>query len=64
MNDIRVEDHGSIVLLVPESDIAKQWIEENIGQEGYQPYWPTVLAEPRYVQTIIDGMESEGLTVA
>ena len=43
--DIVVESHGSIFLLRPISDSGRMWIEENIGQQnGFQPYWPTVVA--------------------
>ena len=63
--DITIIDGGSIVLLKPESDRARAWVEENIGQDnGYQPYWPTVVCEPRYVGVIIDGMASDGLELA
>ena len=63
--DVRVENHGSIVLLVPLTDNGREWIVENIGEgNGFQPYFPTVVAEPRYVQNIIDGMMAGGLVVA
>jgi len=62
--DFTVKNHGSIVLLVPETDAGRAWVEENIGcDNGYQPYWPTVLAEPRYVAAIVEGMQNDGLVV-
>ena len=64
MPDVRVDHHGSIVFLVPMSDAGRLWLENNIGPEnGYQPHWPTVLVEPRYVTPIIEGMLAEDLTV-
>ncbi len=62
--DILIQDHGSVVLLVPETDAGRAWVEHNIGRDnGYQPYWPTVLAEPRYVTDIVLGARRDGLQV-
>ena len=62
--DLCVENHGSIVLLRPISPAAREWVETNIGQDnGYQPYWPTVLMEPRYVMDVVNGAVSDGLSV-
>jgi hypothetical protein len=60
--DFRVVDALSIVLLVPVSDAAVAWVEEHIGEHnGYQPQWPTVVVEPRYVAAILQGITSDGL---
>jgi hypothetical protein len=62
--DILVENHGSIVLLRPLTDAARLWVEDHIGPDnGYPPYWPTVLVEPRYVAPILKGMWADGLKV-
>lgn len=62
--DITIHNHGSIVRLVPNTDVARDWIDENIGREnGYQPYYPTVICEPRYVDNVIEGMQADGLTI-
>jgi hypothetical protein len=48
--DFTVENHGSIFLLKPQSKQAVDWVDEHIGQEtGFQPYFPTVIVEPRYI---------------
>ena len=61
--DFKVQYHGSIYLLEPQTAGAKQWAEENIGQEnGFQPYWPTVVIESRYANDVIGGLESDGYT--
>ena len=63
--DFYCEDYGSVVLLRPLSESARLWIEEHICKEnGYQPNWPTVLIEPRYIAEIIRGAQSDGLRVA
>lgn len=63
-SDFCLEDHGSILLLRPLSDAAEQWVNENIGESnGFQPYWPTVVIEPRYVADILEGVRLDGLEV-
>jgi hypothetical protein len=60
--DLSAEDHGSIVRLVPQTIMGVEWIEANIDRDGgYQPDWPTVLLEPRYVEAILDGAREAGL---
>ena len=60
--DFAVENHGSIFLLRPLSENARAWAEGNIGQQsGYQPYWPTIIIEHRYVQLILEGAQRDGL---
>ncbi len=63
--DTLIQDHGSIVLLVPETDAGKVWVEDNIGRDNdFQPYWPKVVAESRYVQNIVKVMRQDGLEVS
>ena len=55
--DFRVEFHDAILLLVPLSDGGLQWIERHIGADnGYQPYYPTVILEPRYIDDVLGDM--------
>ena len=62
--DFRVENHGSIVLLRPLTPSAASWVEGHIGQEnGFQPYFPTVVVEPRYIADIVEGIQGDGLAV-
>ena len=62
--DIQIQDHGSVVLLVPLSATAKEFFDERIGHaNGYQPYWPTVVVEPRYVESIVEDAQAEGLVL-
>jgi len=55
--DFLCENRGSIFLLKPLTPSATAWIEEHIGQDnGFQPYFPTVVIEPRYVAEIVEGI--------
>ncbi len=60
--DFRVEFHGAILLLVPLSDGGLRWVERCIGADnGYQPYFPTVILEPRYMEDVLQGIRKLGL---
>jgi len=63
--DFVVENHGSIFLLKPLTPSATSWVEEHIGQaNGFQPYFPTVVVEPRYIGDIVEGIRIDGLEVS
>jgi hypothetical protein len=63
--DFALENHGSIFLLKPLTPSATSWIEEHIGQEnGYQPYFPAVIVEHRYIADIVEGIQNDGLAVS
>lgn len=64
MKDFQINNHGSIIILVPQSQAAEKWVEDKIGSgNGYQPYWPSVIIEPRYIDDIIEGIQLDGLVV-
>jgi hypothetical protein len=63
--DFIVENHGSIFLLCPQNENAIAWTDEHIGSEnGFQPYWPTVVVEHRYISAIVEHIHDDGLGVA
>jgi hypothetical protein len=60
--NFRIEFHSSICLIVPLCASARDWLDEHIGKSnGYQPYWPTAIVEPRYLNEIITGIRRDGL---
>jgi len=62
--DFAVENHGSIVLLRPLTEAGIDYVNENIGREnGFQPYWPVVVFEPRYIDQFIGAIREDGLLV-
>jgi hypothetical protein len=49
-------------LIVPLCDSAREWLDKHIGKDnGFQPYWPTAIVEPRYLKEIIVGIRRDGL---
>lgn len=62
--DIRVENHGSIVLLQPLTVAGEQWLLDTFnGQEEVQWWARALVVEPRYVEDIVNGARSAGLEV-
>jgi len=62
--DSELENHSSIFLLCPLTETARTWLEGNIGSDnGFQPHWPTVVVDHRYIQDIVRGIQDDGLTV-
>jgi len=63
--DFEIQDHGSIFLLIPHSISARAWIDDHIGKDnGYQPYWPTVVIDHGYIADIVEGIRNDGLVLA
>lgn len=64
MTDFNIINGGSIVMFVPISEAACTWVDEHIGRDnGYQPYYPTFIAEPGYVDDIVTGIRRDGLLI-
>ena len=62
--DFELQNHGSIFLLIPQSTSARIWVHDHIGKDnGYQPDYPTVVVEHRYIADIVRGIQDDGLAV-
>jgi hypothetical protein len=63
--DFELQNDGSVFLLIPQTPSAHVWIDGHIGKDnGYQPHYPTVVIEYRYVSDIVEGIQNDGLTVS
>ena len=58
--DYRVENHGSLALVYPISQDAKNWIDENVSSDS-QWFGGGLAVEPRYLGDLVDGMRAAGL---
>jgi hypothetical protein len=58
--DFIVTDHGTIALLTPITDAAKQWVEDHLPEDR-QTFGDSVVVEPRYLLDILHGINEEGL---
>lgn len=61
--DVDVSNEGSIFLVTPCTQAARDWIEENVGGET-QWFGKALVVEHRYIQDLVIGMQHAGLTVA
>lgn len=62
-HDIELRHHGSIVLFVPLSDFARQWVDENVSLEPWQWFGPGFGVDHRYASPLADGMTEAGLLI-
>lgn len=61
--DVEFLNHGSVIMVVPLSPAAKDWVDDNLALEGWQWLGAGFACEPRYAGDLASGMESDGLTV-
>jgi len=63
MTDFIVQDHGSIIILEPQTTMAKDWIADNLQEDACG--WPSGhVIERRYFEDIYDGITADGLTIS
>ena len=62
-HDFVVENHGSIFLLRPRTEAAREWINEHLPEDA-TTFAEAVVVEHRYIVSIIDGLKDDGLTIA
>ena len=61
--DFTIDDHGSLVLLHPKTEQAREWVSEHLPDDA-QRFGGAVVVEPRYIEDIIAGIRDDGLAVA
>lgn len=62
MDDFRVENHFSIILLQPLTPAAWAFVDEFLPDDAMR-YGGAIVVEPRYIDDIVEGARAEGLTV-
>jgi len=61
--DVLVENHGSVMLVLPVSETAKEWIHENVAADSWQWSGSALAVEPRYLGNLLEGMDADGLFI-
>jgi hypothetical protein len=63
--DFRLENHGSLFLLLPLTPAAKDWMGEHLPMDNPETqFWgDAIVIEPRYVTSIVDGILGDGLVL-
>lgn len=54
-----VTDEGTVVFITPVSDVARQWVDENLSLEPWQYLGDGFGIEHRYADEIIQAMAEE-----
>ena len=62
-NDFQVRNEGNIFMVYPKTDEAQQWVEENVGLEGWQWLGGGFAVDHRMIENLLDGMAGAGLGV-
>jgi hypothetical protein len=61
MVDVLVRNEGSVVIVTPQTDAAKEWVEENVETSGWQWLGGGFAVEPRMLDNLLEGMDADGL---
>ena len=64
MSDLRLEDHGSVVLLFADTEEGQLWIDDNVEYESWQMLGGGIACEPRMADAVAMGAFSDGLEVS
>ena len=60
MSDFRVNDHGSIILISPQSDACKEWFAEHVFCPDYMVVGDAHACDHRMFGRILDGLINAG----
>lgn len=60
--DFETSDHGSVVLLTPHTEAAREWAGEYLPDDAPR-FGHAYAVEHRYIDDIVAGIQSDGLTV-
>jgi len=55
-----IEDHGTIVLVRPQTEDVRQWLVENTDGTWFGG---ALAVEPRYVEALVAGLVEEGFAL-
>jgi len=65
MADFKLMHHGSVVLLTPTTSAGTKWLTEHIDlAQAIRWGQCSVAVEPRYIDTVIDGICEDGLSLS
>lgn len=59
--DFNANQEGSIVTIIPLTQVAKDWLNENVDSEPWMWMGPALCVDWRYGGDILNGMECAGL---
>jgi hypothetical protein len=62
-NDFELIDHGTIVLVMPITDAAREWLEQHVAHDRIMWTRGSIPVEPRYVDNLVTGVLGDGMNV-
>lgn len=62
-SDFNFRNEGTIILLIPVSDQAKDWTAQNLQAEAWQKLGDGIAIYPRMFQDILDGINAAGFKI-
>ena len=63
MIDFEITNEGTVVMVKPLTDEAKEWVDENVHTEGWQWMCGAFACAHRMAGDLISGIEAEGFTL-
>jgi hypothetical protein len=60
--DVEVENHGTIFLVRPLTETARDWLDENVSDDA-QYFGGALVVEHRYIEDLVEGMLGDDLNV-
>ena len=64
MRDFLIADHGSIVSIMPMTQAALKWIDENVVSEPWQWLGGALCVDLRYARDLTDEIAAAGFDLA
>lgn len=61
--DVLVDNQGTIMVLTPQTQEAKDWFDENVEAEGWQWMGDGLAVDHRMAENLLQGILTSGLTV-
>ena len=63
MSDFQITDQGTIILVRPLNEAARQWLDENVVSEPWQWVDGALCGEPRFARGLIDEIAAAGFEI-
>ncbi|MGI8923370.1 MAG: hypothetical protein ACR2HJ_04915 [Fimbriimonadales bacterium] len=61
--DFRVFNDGSVSILTPITDTAREWTEENVYFESWQTIGGSICIDHRFLVDLLEGILNTGFTI-
>ena len=63
MSDLQIADQGSIFLIRPLNEAARQWLDENVVSEPWQWVQGALCVETRFARDLVIEIEEAGFEI-